>query len=449
MTTNTGSLPTGFSVEKTTEAVEALIKYVKTSAADKKTDLLADYVDEEQKLPLESFDAVISTKKIARAEKDLKPCVVPLKHSIAPEDSRETLSICIFTKDPAEDYEKLLVEPTKTVEDCLAALETEAKTLGLSKPKSKTRSSKKSSQSTAQDPSDYADPEDTIAYTLEKTGLPELKDLASFIKIDRIVSESQLRAEYKPFQARRKLISEHDLFFAQDTVFEKLPALLGKSFYKSSKTTPRVIALSRRTAAQVEEQKKLKLQALSKETASSSSTSIAEAEPVSLIKTLQQIYACINGTSYIAVSGTTINVRVGSTKLSAAENAENVISVVSDIISQQKVASSWASIRSIQLKTPSGPALSVYVDSIPYENEKTDVVNEEELAALKKKAAEEAKAEKKRKAEDNAHIDKLLEEVVNKEDLDAYKKRSEEFIKSAKESKKAKLSAAVSKEDEE
>lgn len=409
--------PAGFNAAKVTEAVAALVKYAQDSAAKAdKQDLLMDFVDDDDKTPLEAIDLQVSTKKYGRTEKNLKPCVVSLPHSIRSKD-RGAVSICIFVKDPEAEAVKLLVDQTKTYDECLAALEAE-----------------KGSDE------DAADEDSTIEYAQKRKGLASLKDLAS-IRIDRVVGVSSLKGEFKPFQARRKLISEHDLFFAQDSIFDQLPGLLGKSFYKSSKTTPLVISMSRRTPAQVAELKKITLNVLSKKKEEVS-------EALSLTKTLQQIYTCYNGTSYVLSPGTKLHMRVGSTALTPKANAENITSAVTDLIAQKKAVSSWAGIRALFVKTPSGPSLPVYLDDTPYEDAEQDVVEDEDELIARKREAEAAKAneEKKRKRSDKSHIETLLEEVVDEQDLAEFlEKKKEARTAARKEAQKAKLEAGAKK----
>ena len=448
------ALPKGFSLEKTTEAVEALVKYVRDSASkdrddskesgSKKLNLLADFADDDETTPLEAIDLAISTKKYSNTEKNLKPCVLPLAHSIRPKQDRNALSICIFTKDPESAFEKLLVEATKTSEDCLAALQAES--AALKKTAAEGKPSKKSKST--EDAEDVADPEDTINYAQSKSGVPSLKELSETIRIDRVVSVSSLRGEFKPFQARRKLISEHDLFFAQDSIFDMLPGLLGKSFYKSSKSTPQIISMSRRTQKQIDEQKKVKLNMLNGKSKTTDSTE-KSTETISLTKTLQQIYACYVGTSYILAPGTKLHMRVGSTSLTSTQNAENIVGAVSDFVAQHKAVSSWAGVRGIYIKTPSGPSLPVYLDDTPYETEDDVVEDEDELVARKREAEDAAKLEKKRKRSDRSHIEQLLEEVVDEEDLTEFlEKRNHARIEAKKEAKKAKLAASAEKKVE-
>jgi ribosome biogenesis protein UTP30 len=53
--------------------------------------------------------------------------------------------------------------------------------------------------------------------------------------ISRVVGITKLKGKFKPFEPRRQLMSEHDLFFADRSVIPLLPGLLGKVFFKAKK----------------------------------------------------------------------------------------------------------------------------------------------------------------------------------------------------------------------
>lgn len=446
MTSSTDSTPQGFTLAQTAEAVSALVAHAQRTAAAK-PDLLAEFVDGDDSTPLEPLDLVISTKKYTATKKNMKPFVLPLKYSTRPTGERGTLSICIFTKDPENEYEKALVEATSSKEACLEALQAEEAALkSKAAGKKKTTRGSKKAASTEDDNEDAVDSDDTISAAQAETGLPSLEELASSIQITRVVSLASLRGEFKPYQARRKLISEHDLFFAQDSVLDALPALLGKSFYKSARNTPLVIALSRRTRTQIEAQQKIKLNLLNGKATTETK------EEVSLLKTLQQIYACYTGANYVISPGNQLSVRVGSTRLTPEQNAENIVSAVSTILSQGRAVgpSGWANIRGIHVKTPTGPSLPVYIDEVPYVDADADVVeDEEQLHAQKREREAAAKQERKRKLAEPEHIEQLLAEVVDEKDIQEYRDaQARERADRKKNAKKAKLVQAAEEQEE-
>lgn len=178
------------------EYVRGLEKNQESGKGKKKTiQLLTDYADEDHTLPLQPLDLVVTTKKFVSSEKKMEPIQVPISHSFLGKGASDSvpLSICLLVRelsdssvDALEFYNKAIVETTSNEEDALEALQAEQKT---EKNKKDTGAS-----------------------------IP-LKELAK-IKIDKVVTFTQLRNEYRPFQARRQLISEHDIFFVDRALAE-------------------------------------------------------------------------------------------------------------------------------------------------------------------------------------------------------------------------------------
>jgi len=53
--------------------------------------------------------------------------------------------------------------------------------------------------------------------------------------IQRVVGIEKLKGKFKPFEARRLLLKENDLFLADERVVPLLPGLLGKKFFQAKK----------------------------------------------------------------------------------------------------------------------------------------------------------------------------------------------------------------------
>lgn len=53
--------------------------------------------------------------------------------------------------------------------------------------------------------------------------------------ISRVVGVTKLKGKFKPFEARRLLLKENDLFLADERVIPLLPGLLGKKFFEAKK----------------------------------------------------------------------------------------------------------------------------------------------------------------------------------------------------------------------
>ncbi|GMK57677.1 hypothetical protein CspeluHIS016_0405110 [Cutaneotrichosporon spelunceum] len=54
--------------------------------------------------------------------------------------------------------------------------------------------------------------------------------------VDRVVGVEKLRGKFKPFEPRRQLRNDHDLFLVDDRVLPMMPKLLGKMFFEAKKT---------------------------------------------------------------------------------------------------------------------------------------------------------------------------------------------------------------------
>lgn len=81
-------------------------------------------------------------------------------------------------------------------------------------------------------------PPTTSVCLIVKDPQREYKDLlaSSDIKfVSRVVGVKKLKGKFKPFEARRALMKEHELFLADERVMGLMPELLGKIFYESKK----------------------------------------------------------------------------------------------------------------------------------------------------------------------------------------------------------------------
>lgn len=54
-------------------------------------------------------------------------------------------------------------------------------------------------------------------------------------QIKRVVGVTKLKGKFKPFEARRQLMNEHEIFLADDRIVNMLPKLLGKKWIESRK----------------------------------------------------------------------------------------------------------------------------------------------------------------------------------------------------------------------
>ena len=53
--------------------------------------------------------------------------------------------------------------------------------------------------------------------------------------VNRVVDTDKLRGKWKPYEARRNLMRENDLWLADERIVPSLPKLLGKMFFQAKK----------------------------------------------------------------------------------------------------------------------------------------------------------------------------------------------------------------------
>jgi ribosome biogenesis protein UTP30 len=54
-------------------------------------------------------------------------------------------------------------------------------------------------------------------------------------QVKRVVGVAKLKGKFAPFEARRQLMNEHDVFLADDRIIPMLPKLLGKKWMQDRK----------------------------------------------------------------------------------------------------------------------------------------------------------------------------------------------------------------------
>jgi ribosome biogenesis protein UTP30 len=53
--------------------------------------------------------------------------------------------------------------------------------------------------------------------------------------VSRVVGIAKLKGKFKPFEARRQLMRDHELWLCDDRVVDMMPQLLGKMFFEAKK----------------------------------------------------------------------------------------------------------------------------------------------------------------------------------------------------------------------
>ncbi|KAF6156156.1 hypothetical protein GIB67_024126 [Kingdonia uniflora] len=143
---------------------------------------------------------------------------------------------------------------------------------------------------------------------------------ADGIPISKVIKLSKLKSDYRPFEAKRKLCSSYDMFFADNRVIPLLPRLLGKEFFKKKKIPVPINLTHKNWKEQIEN-------------------------------------VCGSALLYLR-TGTCSVIRVGRVSMSRDELVANVGVAIDGIA--EIVPKKWLGIRSFHLKSTESVALPLY-----------------------------------------------------------------------------------------
>lgn len=187
----------------------------------------------------------------------------------------------------------------------------------------------------------------------------EDKDLPHFQKV---ITVTDLKTTYKPYQSRRRLLSEFDLFLIDSNVITLMPKLLGKIFYQSSKL-PLTIRFT--------PEKKFSLEAFE-----------------------QSYTEALTSLAYTLPMGNNMVMRIGFLGQDVAKLQEN-LTPICEFLNQFQI-------RSLQLKLSDSPSLPIYtVDKI---------YTESDIAATQATILELTEAEKEKMSEEDQKEELIFQE---------------------------------------
>lgn len=144
----------------------------------------------------------------------------------------------------------------------------------------------------------------------------------------QIIKLDKLRTQYKEFKDRRKLLSQHDLFLADDRILPMLTKALGKTFLKVKKQ-PVPISLERR---------------------SSLGKQIARARDSAFL---------------VGSFGDCWAVKLANTAMTEDQVVENLMAGIGEVV--KNIPRKWKNVKAINIKCSNSVALPVYsnVGSLP------------------------------------------------------------------------------------
>ncbi|OCF38817.1 ribosome biogenesis protein UTP30 [Kwoniella heveanensis CBS 569] len=169
-------------------------------------------------------------------------------------------------------------------------------------------------------------PPATSVCLISKTPQREYKDLlaspAHNIKfISRVVGLEKLKGKFKPYEARRELMRDHEIFLCDERVLPLMPGLLGKMFFDSKKQ-PIPVNMNR---------KDLKA----------------------------ELGRAISSTYFHPSTGTSYSIRISTPSSStSSQTLSNLLSAIPQVIAN--IQDGWDNVLSIGIKTSSSVMLPVY-----------------------------------------------------------------------------------------
>ncbi|KND92450.1 putative ribosome biogenesis protein C8F11.04 [Tolypocladium ophioglossoides CBS 100239] len=206
-------------------------------------------------------------------------------------------------------------------------------------------------------------------------------------RITRVIDFSKLKAKYGQYEAQRKLFAEHDIFVADDRIINRLPKVLGKTFYKTTQKRPIPVVLQAKRPKV--DGKRAKRQKKGGEDGDEPAVNAATA--ADMAKEIEKAL----GSALVSLAPTTNTaVRIGYADWTPEQIAANVDAVVTALV-EKWVPQKWRNVKSVYIKGQDTAALPIWLTDELWLDDKDVIADDDEAKA---KAAEKANIGKKRKA---------------------------------------------------
>lgn len=167
--------------------------------------------------------------------------------------------------------------------------------------------------------------QDASVCLLTKDPQREYKDLLmekNITVVNRVVGVEKLKGKFRPFDARRQLVRDHDLFLADERIVPMLPKLCGSVFYKDRKF-PIPVDLTKKKH---------------------------------LAETIERAVA---STYYMQNKGSCSTIKVGFlNRHSPEELVENIAQALPTVVA--RIPGKWSNVQNIEIKTGKSAALPVW-----------------------------------------------------------------------------------------
>ncbi|WWC67471.1 uncharacterized protein I206_101379 [Kwoniella pini CBS 10737] len=201
-------------------------------------------------------------------------------------------------------------------------------------------------------------PPTTSICLISKSPQREYKDL--LIKhnikfISRVVGIEKLKGKFKPFEPRRELMRDHELFLCDERVLTLMPGLLGKMFFETKKQPIPVNMLRKDLKA--------------------------------------ELGRAISSTYFHPSTGTSYSIRIATPSSSnSSEILQNLLSALPNVISN--IPEGWENILSIGIKTSNSIMLPIWNSNLKGRFDKS-IKNQDKENDIEMSEEEEEKEEEK------------------------------------------------------
>ncbi|KAM4058859.1 ribosomal protein [Hirsutella rhossiliensis] len=214
-------------------------------------------------------------------------------------------------------------------------------------------------------------------------------------RITRVIDLSKLKAKYGQYEAQRKLFAEHDVFVADDRIINRLPKMLGKTFYKTTVKRPIPVVLQAKRPKVDGKRVKRPEKKKSKTDDDTDDVAVNAGTAADIAKEIEKAL----GSALVSLAPTTNTaVRVGYAHWPPEHIADNVDAVVSALVDRW-VPQKWRNVKSIYIKGPRTAALPIWQTDELWLGEGDVVADQDDD---EKAGSEKANVGKKRKSLDAA-----------------------------------------------
>jgi ribosome biogenesis protein UTP30 len=223
-------------------------------------------------------------------------------------------------------------------------------------------------------------------------------------KIRKIIAYSKLAKKYKPFESRRQLLSEYDVFLADERIIHLLPVALGSTFYKSTTKRPLPVPLTGRENYG-KKSKKTGLDRLKPKRKHASNDG-----PHIIGKPADVGHDMKKALSNLVVNlspSTSISVKVAYAGWPAEWITANVCAAVERVVTKY-IPAQWDGLKAVHLKGPDTAALPLYHAEAIWDEE---LVLDEGEKAPRVRFVDEDGGKKKRKGKEISRVSEILPQI--------------------------------------